>query len=126
MAATAKTTRNRQPSPFTPTVKVTVSYHKSIISNGTTPVQIGEDIADAERSRTPDPDEYATRVVSRSRVKADGSHSEGPASVMVYVAPKGYEFAAAKAESAMAILKRIAADRGTTVEALLDALGKVQ
>ena len=121
MAATAKSTRNRQPSPFEPTVKVTVSLHKSTDADPS-PLAIGEAIAGWMAG----PDQtYATRVVSRSRVKSDGSHASGPASVMVYVAPKGYEFAAAKTESAMTILKGIAADKGTTVEALLEALRKI-
>lgn len=101
-ADTEAKARNRQPSPFEPDVKITVAFHKDV-TTGPSPTEFGDIIAQYFAAGN------ATRVVSHRRTKSDGTQSDGPASVMVYIAPMGYEFAAAKAEGAMAVLKGIAA-----------------
>ena len=91
MAATAtpskvKVPRVRQPSPFRPTVKVTVSVHKSTDDfHGTAP-ELSYILTEALGSA------YAVRTISRTR-KVAGGKAAGPTSLMVYVAPRGFEFA---------------------------------
>ena len=72
----------RKPSPFTPTVKVTVTVHSSI-----DPLEAGVSIVGDIFEKVYGPS-FAVRAVSRSR----GDSHEGPPSLMVYLAPKGYEF----------------------------------
>lgn len=116
MAATAtpskvKVPRVRQPSPFRPAIKVTVSVHKSTENfHGTAP-ELSAIISSALGS------EYAVRTISRTR-NVPGGKAAGPASLMVYVAPRGFEFAKTgergvrlDAETA-SILRDIAAQMG--------------
>lgn len=85
-ATKAKVTRNRAPSPFAPKLKVTISAHAE-----TTPDASAQSIG--ELFATTFGDSYSVRTVSRSRISKSGKAATGPASLMVYIAPKGYEFA---------------------------------
>lgn len=89
--APAEGTRKRTPSPFTPSIRATISVHTK--ANGAASVDaIGQDLQSLFS------DDYAVRIVTRARKSGISKRTglpftgKGPASVMVYVAPKGYVF----------------------------------
>lgn len=111
VAAPVKARRNRKASQFRSAVKATVSIHKDA-DIFASPAEVGDVLA------THFGESFAVRVVSRSRTTKSGMPSASPASVMVYIAPLGYEFAATKergvrldAETA-GILRTLAAGMG--------------
>jgi hypothetical protein len=107
--------RTRKPTPFNPSLRVTVSVHKEAdFSTASVADTLGRAIEKAG---------FAVRVNQRARRK--GSSGVGPQSAMVYVAPQGYEFASEKergvrlnAETAN-LLRPIAEAAGITVDELI-------
>lgn len=84
-AAGDKATRTRAASPFKATVKATIAVHNESDADATV-AAIGQVLSDHFGTG------YAVRTVSRSRATKSGKPSAGPASLMVYIAPTGYEF----------------------------------
>lgn len=88
-ATTAKATRNRKPSPFAPVTRVTFAVHGDVDNAGFLPTALGTMLSETFG-------EYSVRTVSRTRTAKGGKAkaASGPASLMVYIAPEGYKYAA--------------------------------
>jgi hypothetical protein len=110
MADKVKVKRTRKPSSFVPATRVTVSVHKDA----------GVDASAAHLAQLLDGvygTDFAVRTISRSR-KSKKSFG-GPANLMVYIAPKGYNFATAPAERGV----RIGADTANIIRGLAAQMG---
>lgn len=93
---TAKATRNRKPSPFTPAVKVTISVHNDAtgvdVTSTALETMLNETYGEGHVTRTVS---GRTRTVKAKPGKVVKTKPAGPVSVMYYIAPEGYKFAAA-------------------------------
>lgn len=94
--AVVKAKRTRTPSPFTPRTRVTVSVHNDGVDTDTgNTTSLGEALTELFTSQG-----YAVRLVSRVRKARKSPKTgltgtpKGPSTLMVYVAPSGYKFAA--------------------------------
>lgn len=113
--AKAKVRRNRKPSAFKPVFRVTLSLHGQVAANDVSnPASVLQSYFGKD---------YAVRVSQRARRK--GAKVIGPQAAMVYLAPKGYEFAVEKergmrldADTAN-LLRPIAEAAGITVDELI-------
>ena len=102
----------RQPSAFHPTVRCTVLVHSSVDSPVTGSLNAIKDLFEQEYG-----DAYAVRAVSRTR--NTGKAHTGPATLAVYIAPQGYEFAKASVERGV----RLDADTANLLRSVAAKMG---
>ncbi len=118
-----KVRKQREPSPFEPTIRVTVSVHESLLADGSDYALASPmDILAAYYKR----DETVTvRPVQRAR--KEGASEDGPISQMVYIAPADHEWPAERTGLRIGAdtrekLTALAEKTGLTLDALVDQL----
>ena len=103
--------RTRQPSPFTPQVKVTVSTHENVGGTSATTAELGSSLESYFKSKG-----FATRAVSRSR---KGSGPNTIPSLMIYVAPQGHVWTATPSERGV----RLDAETAKLLRGVAESMG---